>query len=782
MFLANNSLVTKMKLKGLLITFSLLFSLLILFPYTVSAQNWITFSYPNFNSRDEFAWKPLDKDYTDNWQAKIYNYLSYADSYVGVYGAEVGFYNESRREAGTVGVAISFTKAGIVDVIWFDGSGQGTINASGYWSMGKPVVVTVRNGSLSVGDPTYTEKIIKDFPCGTWTMNSIGVKGDAGLTKGGYVSVTLDFVPTLEDWRLLNADPYFRIPSEDESYYNPHVSPSGLSNETISAAGGFVYIRFSPGKMTLNILNPSSGPNQFGTLVAGVFHESLQSWFFHEGDKRLPSSYRIRVDITIKVLNVSSQAEWLRAGVAVGFALRKNELQRFVELDFFRKNQPVGVTGSSEVVVIPFANVSVGEKVSLELDMTRYLDEYLDRWFHLKDEDYKVWGVWLAVETINSAMALEVYEFRVLYAPKEEYRYAFVNDWDFEFSTDDVANRKWKPVGWPRPGRQSETHSYIKNGKAYLRIRTLEKTSVDTVAFAQGNEPHQGVNLISKLLASNTKLADAVEVTDVVIKKNETSSWSGYYFFYPKFRLTKKDVTTTEGINSAWGEYPGYTFGFGLETQHEYYDPTDGKYHLSDYWNTDMHLGGYGKPWLAAATYTDVLMIGEYYVPSEGWKVWRGPGTGQFSSEYTDTMSVQYHGIGEVADVEVWYTLRVNLSAYWNKIFSDVQQYWNSCAQALDLSPSQYPILTSLVLRQYALYLEGTAVDVATEVEYIKMENSREDYELYELSEEYNALAEELGFFKNVVYALTVATVVSVTTTIYYMIKKKRKNFRAASK
>lgn len=771
-----------MKLKGLLLAFSLFFSSLALFPRLVSAQNWITFSYPNFNSRHEFTWKSLDKDYVDNWQAKIYNYLSYSDSYVDGYGAEVGFYNKSKREAGTVGIVISLTKAGIVDVIFFDGSGEGNLHASGYWNVGKPVVVIVKNGYLSVGDPVDNGKILKDFPCGTWTMNHIGVKGDAGLTKGGYVSIILDFAPTLEDWRPINADPYFRIPSKDQSYYNPHVSPSGLSNETISAHGGFAYIRFSPRKMTMNISNPISGLNQFGILVAGVFHESSQSWFFHEGDKRIPSSYRIKVNITLKILNVSNQAEWLRAGVAVGFALKKNELQRFVELDFFRKNQPVGVTGSSEVVVVPFANVSLGEKFSLELDMTRCLEEYLDKWFHLKDEDYKVWGVWLAVETINSAMALEVYEFRALYAPREEYRYAFVNDWDFDISTDDVINRKWKPVGWPRPGRQNETYSYIENGKAYLRIRTLEKTSVDTVAFAQGNEPHQGVNIISKLLASNTRLADAVEVTNVMIKKNETSSWSGYYVFYPRFRLTKKDVTTTEGINSAWGAHPGYTFGFGLETQHEYYDPTDGKYHLSDYWNTDMHLGEYGKPWLAAATYTDVLMIGEYYVPSERWEVWRGPGTGQFSADYTDTMSIQYHGIGEVVDVEVWYTLRVNLSAYWNKIFSDVQQYWNSCAQALGLSPSQYPILTSLVLRQYALYLEGTAVDVAAEVEYVKMDNSREDYELYELSEKYNTLAEEWGFHKNVVYALTVATVVSVATTIYYAIKKKQKIIGATSK
>jgi len=241
---------------------------------------------------------------------------------------------------------------------------------------------------------------------------------------------------------------------------------------------------------------------------------------------------------------------------------------------------------------------------------------------------------------------------------------------------------------------------------------------VDVIAFAQGHEPHQ-TSQISKILASNTTLADAVEVDYVVIMKNRT--YPSNYFFYPRFKIIRREAVKFP-VNGPYGIYPGYVLGFAIETQHEWYNQTLGTYHLSDYTNGDMYLSGYGKPWEASATLTDMILSGLYWTPDNGWQIFYGAGTGQFSPDYTDLMSISYQGYDQIEELGVWYNLAINMTLYWEYHFRKIQEAWNSSAAALGLSPSEYPILTALYVRQFALYLEGVGVDVEVEVEHLKME------------------------------------------------------------
>lgn len=227
-----------------------------------------------------------------------------------------------------------------------------------------------------------------------------------------------------EEWNRLNPDPFFHNPSKGKDYWNPHVSPAGETNETITAAGGYCYITFSQGLMKMNISNPLEGEKQFGILVAGAFLDHPEGWLYRgelgEDDRILADKYKLKITMSARITNASTNPNWLRAGIAVAVLLKGTSTDRFVEQDFYRREKPIGtnVNPSNGVVLLQKANVSLNQDFMVTLETKDYLDNTLQRYFGVGPDDYKIWGVWIAVETIKGSMVLEVYRFEVLYAKK----------------------------------------------------------------------------------------------------------------------------------------------------------------------------------------------------------------------------------------------------------------------------------------------------------------------------------------------------------------------------
>lgn len=260
-----------MKLKSLLITFSLLFSSLALFPIPVSARYWTSFGYTDFSKgplEADMVWRAMDRDYIGYWQAKIYDHLEYNPSYSGNYGVEVGFYSDSNRMK-AVGIQVSFGKRGEwINVYWWNGNEFPTELENEPWNVRETVVITIRQGRLNVGSEANPESLVKDFPSGAWVMNQIGVKGDIGLTLSGTIGVKLDFLLKEGNWKYLNTDPLFHHPEKDPLYYNPHMFKEGAKNDSLI----FWNITFSNGSMRMKISNFNDGSEGFAHIAAGAFH------------------------------------------------------------------------------------------------------------------------------------------------------------------------------------------------------------------------------------------------------------------------------------------------------------------------------------------------------------------------------------------------------------------------------------------------------------------------------------------------------------------------------
>lgn len=418
-----------MKFKNLLVIFLFFTSSFRLLVVPVSAQNWITFSYFDFNSRNEFAWRSTDKSYYDNWRANIYNYLTYNSSYSGVYGAEVGFYNRSQRKAGTIGVTLAFTKVGKVDVIWWDGNSEATIIGKGAWTFDEPIVVTVRNGYLSVGVGYDTESIVKNFICGTWMMRYVGAKGDSGLTIAGHLNISVHFLKS----GLLNLDPKFQHPAEDVYFYAPAVVteyalPNGkrppIQYRNHEFPNGTWNAVFEKGKATINF---DHNGTDFAHVHFGVFWPTL-SWSHPEN---LTKDYEVEVRMKFQIVNFTD-GPWLRAGIA--FAMQVNltaenpyEIpdSKFVELDFFRgENTLPG--WNPNVFLVDLYQAKSGELYSLNFPLTKYVTQFIEKGY--VEADYYPWSVYIAIETIKSQMCLEVYEFSVYYWSKEPENYVDLID------------------------------------------------------------------------------------------------------------------------------------------------------------------------------------------------------------------------------------------------------------------------------------------------------------------------------------------------------------------
>jgi hypothetical protein len=221
-------------------------------------------------------------------------------------------------------------------------------------------------------------------------------------------------------WKTLNPDPFFETPTKDPGFYSPLCVTEYMYNgsrivEPVSEhefANGTWNIVFEQGKAVMNF---DHNGTDFAHIRIGSFWRTL-GWLSPE---KLSRDYEVEVQMKFRIVNFTD-GEWLRAGVAfamqVDFTVEdpyKPPYSKFVELDFFRGNKTIPGPNPS-VFLVDFYHADVGVFYSLRFPLTRYVPDFVE-------EDYLGWAVYVAIESIQSQMAIEVYEFSVYYRAKTDY-------------------------------------------------------------------------------------------------------------------------------------------------------------------------------------------------------------------------------------------------------------------------------------------------------------------------------------------------------------------------
>jgi len=227
----------------------------------------------------------------------------------------------------------------------------------------------------------------------------------------------------------------------------------------------------------------------------------------------------------------------------------------------------------------------------------------------------------------------------------------------------------------------------------------------DVVYIQEGLPPHQQT-YNSWFLGSDTVFGNAVPVEAVVFNLNETAGLSTDWKMYLRAKLTRKDALQAEGAIFNLGVHMGFQF--------EVRDNLVQQFLLSDYTNPDPHYGSTFGPWTVSSIMSDIMLISEQFWWPLGWNVWGGSGTHQLASDYDDVVNNRYYGLGTTLNPDSWVIFGIPLKQRIEEVFADVQIYINQMAGEIwDFT------LTSLILRNIALYIEGVNVDIEAEVDHV---------------------------------------------------------------
>jgi len=224
----------------------------------------------------------------------------------------------------------------------------------------------------------------------------------------------------------LNVDPFFERPVDDYVLHDPECVTEYMVGGRRQVAqvvehefvNGRWSVVFESGRAVLSFDHNGS---DYAHVHMGAFWGKA-GWL---PSGKLTRDFDVEVEMKFRILNFTD-GPWLRAGVAYAVQVdlaAENPYQppfsKFFELDFFR-GANTSPWFNPSVFLVDFLRAEVGEFYSIRFPLSRYAQELT--------EDYFGWGVYLAVECIQSQMALEVYEFSVWYWPKESVDYVDLFD------------------------------------------------------------------------------------------------------------------------------------------------------------------------------------------------------------------------------------------------------------------------------------------------------------------------------------------------------------------